>query len=170
MRSEGKSEPEVREETDLLFGFKCFRYILNNPPRPLTEIDIWFQIGHVYEQQKDVSVPSCRRAPSALTSPLPDAMLLPAVHCCERVVRARLAGEPGTRKGFAAARWPVPSVAGTLLRSGDVGADLDQVARVGYVPAVKCADLIRAAQGLTRPLFLKIRTTRSRGTCSAAHT
>ncbi|GAA5918059.1 hypothetical protein JCM8208_006110, partial [Rhodotorula glutinis] len=31
----------------------CFRYILNNPPRPLTEIDIWFQIGHVYEQQKD---------------------------------------------------------------------------------------------------------------------
>jgi len=34
---------------------QCFRYILSNPPRPLTEIDIWFQIGHVYEQQKDAS-------------------------------------------------------------------------------------------------------------------
>lgn len=33
----------------------CFRYILGHPPRPLTEVDIWFQIGHVYEQQKDVS-------------------------------------------------------------------------------------------------------------------
>lgn len=32
---------------------KCFRYILHNPPRPLTEIDIWFQTGHVYEQQKE---------------------------------------------------------------------------------------------------------------------
>lgn len=26
---------------------------MNNPPRPLTEVDIWFQIGHVYEQQKE---------------------------------------------------------------------------------------------------------------------
>jgi tetratricopeptide (TPR) repeat protein len=34
----------------------CFRYILGHPPRPLTEVDIWFQIGHVYEQQKDVSL------------------------------------------------------------------------------------------------------------------
>lgn len=38
---------------------------MNDPPRPLTEEDIWFQIGHVYEQQKDVSVafgcPSLRR-------------------------------------------------------------------------------------------------------------
>jgi tetratricopeptide (TPR) repeat protein len=33
----------------------CFRYILSHPPHPLTEVDIWFQIGHVYEQQKDVS-------------------------------------------------------------------------------------------------------------------
>jgi hypothetical protein len=33
----------------------CFRYILGHPPHPLTEVDIWFQIGHVYEQQKDVS-------------------------------------------------------------------------------------------------------------------
>ncbi|CAG8798538.1 4589_t:CDS:2, partial [Gigaspora rosea] len=31
----------------------CFKYILHNPPRPLTEVDIWFQIGHVYEQQKN---------------------------------------------------------------------------------------------------------------------
>ena len=26
------------------------------PPTPLTEEDIWFQIGHVYEQQKEVSL------------------------------------------------------------------------------------------------------------------
>ena len=32
---------------------QCFQYILANPPRPLTEIDIWFQIGHVYEQQQE---------------------------------------------------------------------------------------------------------------------
>jgi hypothetical protein len=28
---------------------------VTDPPRPLTEEDIWFQIGHVHEQQKDVS-------------------------------------------------------------------------------------------------------------------
>jgi hypothetical protein len=33
---------------------QCFKYIVNDPPRPLNEEDIWFQIGHVYEQQKDV--------------------------------------------------------------------------------------------------------------------
>ena len=36
---------------------QCFRYIVTDPPRPLSEEDIWFQIGHVHEQQKDVSVP-----------------------------------------------------------------------------------------------------------------
>ena len=36
---------------------QCFRYIVNSPPTPLTEEDIWFQIGHVHEQQKDVSFP-----------------------------------------------------------------------------------------------------------------
>ena len=34
---------------------QCFRYIVQDPPKPLTEEDIWFQIGHVHEQQKDVS-------------------------------------------------------------------------------------------------------------------
>jgi tetratricopeptide (TPR) repeat protein len=33
----------------------CFDRILRNPPSPLAHADIWFQIGHVYEQQKDVS-------------------------------------------------------------------------------------------------------------------
>jgi len=33
---------------------QCFKYIVTDPPRPLTEEDIWFQIGHVHEQQKDV--------------------------------------------------------------------------------------------------------------------
>lgn len=32
---------------------QCFKYIVNDPPRPLSEEDIWFQIGHVHEQQKD---------------------------------------------------------------------------------------------------------------------
>ena len=36
-----------------LTAFQCFKYIVHNPPRPLTEEDIWFQIGHVYEQQKE---------------------------------------------------------------------------------------------------------------------
>ncbi|KIK99211.1 hypothetical protein PAXRUDRAFT_60561, partial [Paxillus rubicundulus Ve08.2h10] len=36
----------------------CFDRILRNPPSPLAHADIWFQIGHVYEQQKDAS-PSC---------------------------------------------------------------------------------------------------------------
>ena len=37
-------------------SLECFKYIVNGPPRPLTEEDIWFQIGHVYEQQKDVRI------------------------------------------------------------------------------------------------------------------
>lgn len=34
---------------------QCFKYIVNSPPGPLTQEDIWFQIGHVHEQQKEVS-------------------------------------------------------------------------------------------------------------------
>lgn len=37
----------------LTFRLQCFKYIVNSPPTPLTEEDIWFQIGHVHEQQKD---------------------------------------------------------------------------------------------------------------------
>lgn len=36
-------------------SMQCFKYIVTDPPRPLNEEDIWFQIGHVHEQQKDVS-------------------------------------------------------------------------------------------------------------------
>jgi tetratricopeptide (TPR) repeat protein len=45
---------------------QCFRYIVSVPPTPLTEEDIWFQIGHVHEQQKDVnkSVPLCNKLPN----------------------------------------------------------------------------------------------------------
>ncbi|OLL21705.1 General transcriptional corepressor ssn6 [Neolecta irregularis DAH-3] len=32
---------------------QCFKYILNDPPRPLTEVDVYFQIGHVFESQKE---------------------------------------------------------------------------------------------------------------------
>lgn len=38
-----------------LMKWQCFKYIVNSPPGPLTQEDIWFQIGHVHEQQKDVS-------------------------------------------------------------------------------------------------------------------
>ncbi len=34
---------------------QCFKYIVSSPPPPLSEEDILFQIGHVHEQQKDVS-------------------------------------------------------------------------------------------------------------------
>lgn len=44
-----------KQQNKFASSLECFRYILNNPPRPLTEIDIWFQIGHVHEQQKEVS-------------------------------------------------------------------------------------------------------------------
>lgn len=37
-------------------SLECFHRILLNPPSPLAHADIWFQIGHVHEQQKDVSV------------------------------------------------------------------------------------------------------------------
>lgn len=37
-------------------SLECFDRILRNPPNPLAHADIWFQIGHVYEQQHDVSV------------------------------------------------------------------------------------------------------------------
>lgn len=36
-------------------SLECFDRILRNPPNPLAHADIWFQIGHVYEQQHDVS-------------------------------------------------------------------------------------------------------------------
>lgn len=36
-------------------SLSCFDRILRNPPSPLAHADIWFQIGHVYEQHKDVS-------------------------------------------------------------------------------------------------------------------
>ena len=36
-------------------SLECFDRILRNPPSPLAHADIWFQIGHVYEQQRDVS-------------------------------------------------------------------------------------------------------------------
>lgn len=43
--------PLVTQSPNML---QCFRYIVSVPPTPLTEEDIWFQIGHVHEQQKDV--------------------------------------------------------------------------------------------------------------------
>lgn len=34
-------------------SLQCFRYIIDNPPRPLTSWDIYFQLGHVYELDRD---------------------------------------------------------------------------------------------------------------------
>ena len=33
-------------------SLECFKYILKQPPEPLTEHDVMFQIGHLYEFQK----------------------------------------------------------------------------------------------------------------------
>lgn len=43
----------IKNNYNLLILAQCFKYIVNSPPPPLTEEDIWFQIGHVHEQQKD---------------------------------------------------------------------------------------------------------------------
>ena len=47
---------------------QCFKYILQDPPRPLTSWDIWFQLGHVYEQDRDVSFSDSERDPMLMYS------------------------------------------------------------------------------------------------------
>ena len=44
-----------KQQTKYEESLRCFDRILRNPPSPLANADIWFQIGHVYEQQGDVS-------------------------------------------------------------------------------------------------------------------
>lgn len=46
----------VEPMNSMLIRTQCFKFIVQNPPRPLTEEDIWFQIGHVHEQRKDVGL------------------------------------------------------------------------------------------------------------------
>jgi len=43
-----------KQQTKYEDSLRCFDRILRNPPSPLANADIWFQIGHVYEQQGDV--------------------------------------------------------------------------------------------------------------------
>jgi tetratricopeptide (TPR) repeat protein len=45
-----------KQQTKYDDSLRCFDRILRNPPSPLANADIWFQIGHVYEQQGDVGV------------------------------------------------------------------------------------------------------------------
>ena len=45
-----------KQQTKYDESLRCFDRILRNPPSPLANADIWFQIGHVYEQQGDVRV------------------------------------------------------------------------------------------------------------------
>lgn len=54
----------------LTYFWQCFERILRSPPNPLAHVDIWFQMGHVYEQQKDAS---CRplHSPRAITYSFP---------------------------------------------------------------------------------------------------
>ncbi|KAH8117141.1 hypothetical protein DFH11DRAFT_1815617 [Phellopilus nigrolimitatus] len=42
-----------KQQGKYMESLECFDRILRNPPSPLAHADIWFQIGHVYEQQKD---------------------------------------------------------------------------------------------------------------------
>jgi tetratricopeptide (TPR) repeat protein len=82
---------------------QCFRYILANPPSPLTEEDIWFQIGHVYEQNTDV----CSAVPRDVTPPnlAPvrerqagvQASARPKSRPCQGPPAARLAASPGAQ-------------------------------------------------------------------------
>lgn len=60
-------------------AMNCFRYILSNPPRPLSEPDIWFQIGQVFDQQQDVSVKDIHGALN-LPSRFPDTSSCPPVN------------------------------------------------------------------------------------------
>jgi hypothetical protein len=63
---------------------QCFQYIVGNPPQPLTQEDIWFQIGHVYEQQKDVSRSNLHQPFSKLAS-----LNLPKAHTDESLTVIR---------------------------------------------------------------------------------
>ena len=45
-----------KQQTKYAESLQCFDRILRNPPSPLANADIWFQIGHVYEQQGDVGL------------------------------------------------------------------------------------------------------------------
>src|SRR5712692_10113558 len=58
-----------KQQTKYDESLGCFDRILRNPPSPLANADIWFQIGHVYEQQGDVRV-SLLRIPAASYTPL----------------------------------------------------------------------------------------------------
>ncbi|KAF8512175.1 hypothetical protein JB92DRAFT_337066 [Gautieria morchelliformis] len=42
-----------RAPSVFLIPRQCFERILRSPPNPLAHVDIWFQMGHVFEQQKD---------------------------------------------------------------------------------------------------------------------
>jgi general transcriptional corepressor CYC8 len=52
-----------KQQTKYDESLGCFDRILRNPPSPLANADIWFQIGHVYEQQGDVRVGLLRFRP-----------------------------------------------------------------------------------------------------------
>jgi glucose repression mediator protein len=45
-----------KQQTKYEESLHCFERILRSPPSPLANADIFFQIGHVYEQQGDVSL------------------------------------------------------------------------------------------------------------------
>lgn len=58
-----------KQQTKYEDSLRCFDRILRNPPSPLAHADIWFQIGHVYEQQGDVSIIAlCESFPSLIIS------------------------------------------------------------------------------------------------------
>lgn len=44
-----------KQQTKYTESLRCFEQILRNPPSPLANADIYFQIGHVHEQQGHVS-------------------------------------------------------------------------------------------------------------------
>ena len=89
-----------KQQTKYDESLRCFDRILRNPPSPLANADIWFQIGHVYEQQGDVRVSFIKTHAASNTH---------LARSCSGSLRACCCGESGTCKGFAAAWLAVSS-------------------------------------------------------------
>jgi general transcriptional corepressor CYC8 len=52
-----KQQRKFKQSLDVkkITKFQCFTYVIDMPPAPLETADIYFQIGHVYELEKNVS-------------------------------------------------------------------------------------------------------------------
>lgn len=84
---------------------------MNDPPRPLTEEDIWFQIGHVHEQQKDVG--------SSMLSCFALILTRPLVRMRESCLHASARPSARARKGSSTTRLVTSPRTHHLPKAGD---------------------------------------------------